>query len=114
MNLIKVSAGSRTSAVAGAIAGIGREQHMATVQSIGAGAGNQALKALVIATGYLQQDGIYVSFVPEFADVTIDDQVRTAIRFIVTPDPNSDFSSIAHLSQRGEKQDHGGESNLES
>jgi stage V sporulation protein S len=85
MNLIKVSATSRTAAVAGAIAGIVREHHRAEVQAIGAGAVNQAMKALILATGYLRLDGIYVSCVPEFADVTIEDKVRTAIKLIIEP-----------------------------
>jgi len=85
MDMIKVSANSRTSAVAGAIAGVVREYHRAEVQAIGAGAVNQAVKALVLATGYLKNDGINVSCVPEFADVTIEDKVRTAIKLIVAP-----------------------------
>src|ERR671929_2000921 len=72
MNLIKVSANSRTSAVAGAIAGVVREHHRAEVQAIGAGAVNQAMKALILATGYLKSDGIFVTCVPEFSDVTIE------------------------------------------
>jgi stage V sporulation protein S len=94
MDMIKVSATSRTSAVAGAIAGVIREHHRAEVQAIGAGAVNQALKALVLATGYLRNDGIFVSCVPEFADVTIDDKVRTAIKLVIEPSANSDFSSL--------------------
>jgi len=85
MDMIKVSATSRTSAVAGAIAGVVREHHRAEVQAIGAGAVNQAIKALVLATGYLKSDGINVSCVPEFADVTIEDKVRTAIKLVVEP-----------------------------
>ena len=57
----------------------------AEVQAIGAGAVNQAVKALVLATGYLKNDNILVVCVPEFADVTIDDKVRTAIKFVVEP-----------------------------
>ena len=83
MNLIKVSATSRTSAVAGAIAGIFREHHRAEVQAIGAGAVNQAMKAIIVATGYLKLDGFHVHCVPEFADVTIEDKVRTAIKLVV-------------------------------
>jgi stage V sporulation protein S len=86
MDMIKVSANSRTSAVAGAIAGVIREHHRAEVQAIGAGAVNQAVKALVLATGYLKNDGINVSCVPEFADVTIEDKVRTAIKLVVEPE----------------------------
>ena len=85
MDVIKVSANSRTSAVAGAIAGVVREHGRAEVQAIGAGAVNQAIKALVLATGYLKNDGIDVSMVPEFADVAIDDKVRTAIKLVVEP-----------------------------
>jgi stage V sporulation protein S len=76
MTLIKVSATSRTSAVACAIAVLVREQRRAEVQTIGAGAVNQAVKALVLATGYLYQDGIQVTFVPEFADVTIEEKYK--------------------------------------
>ncbi len=85
MDMIKVSATSRTSAVAGAIAGVVREHHRAEVQAIGAGAVNQAIKALALATGYLKGDGINVTCVPEFADVTIEDKVRTAIKLVVEP-----------------------------
>jgi stage V sporulation protein S len=94
MEMIKVSATSRTSAVAGAIAGVVREHHRAEVQAIGAGAINQAMKALILATGYLKNDGIYVSCVPEFADVTIDDKVRTAIKLVIEPSAESSFDSI--------------------
>lgn len=85
MEMIKVSANSRTSAVAGAIAGVVREHKRAEVQAIGAGAVNQAVKALVLAIGYLRNDGLEVVCVPEFADVTIDDKVRTAIKLVVEP-----------------------------
>ena len=59
-----------------------------------AGAVNQAMKALILATGYLKNDGIYVTCVPEFADVTIEDKVRTAIRLVVEPNSDSDFSAV--------------------
>jgi stage V sporulation protein S len=85
MDVIKVSANSRTSAVAGAIAGVVREHKRAEVQAIGAGAVNQAVKALVLATGYLKNDGLHIVCIPEFVDVEIDDKVRTAIKFIVEP-----------------------------
>jgi stage V sporulation protein S len=94
MDMIKVSATSRTAAVAGAIAGIVREHHRAEVQAIGAGAVNQAVKALILATGYLKEDGIFVTCVPEFADVTIDDKVRTAIRLVIEPSAGSNFSAV--------------------
>lgn len=98
MDMIKVSANSRTSAVAGAIAGVVREHHRAEVQAIGAGAVNQAIKALVLATGYLRNDGINVTCVPEFADVTIDEKVRTAIKLVIEPTADSNFSSLRFTS----------------
>jgi len=85
MNIIKVSANSRTAAVAGAIAGVMREHRFAEVQSIGAGAVNQAVKAIILAKGYLVNDEIDIICVPEFVDVDIDGKVRTAIRITVTP-----------------------------
>ena len=95
MTMIKVSAASRTSAVAGAIAGVVREHHRAEVQAIGAGAVNQAVKALILATGYLRLDGIHVSCVPEFAEVTIEDKVRTAIKLVIEPGPTPNSSESA-------------------
>jgi stage V sporulation protein S len=83
MNIIKVSGTSRTSAVAGAIAGVFRENKRAEVQAIGAIAVNQAVKALALAKGYLKEDGLEVVFIPEFVDVEIDGKIRTAIKFVV-------------------------------
>ena len=83
--IIKVSATSRTPAVAGAIAGVVREHKRAEVQAIGAGAVNQAVKALILATGYLKGDGIEVVTVPEFVEVEIEGNIRTAIKFVVDP-----------------------------
>jgi stage V sporulation protein S len=85
MDIIKVSATSRTAAVAGAIAGVVREHKRAEVQAIGAGAVNQAVKALVLATGYLKNDNINVVAIPEFVDVEIEDKIRTAIKLVVEP-----------------------------
>jgi stage V sporulation protein S len=85
MDIIKVSAESRTSAVAGAIAGVVREHKRAEVQAIGAGAVNQAVKATAIARGYLHEDGLDVICIPEFTTVEIDGKERTAIRLVVEP-----------------------------
>jgi stage V sporulation protein S len=83
MDIIKVSANSRTAAVAGAIAGVMREHKHAEVQAIGAGAVNQSVKALILAKGYLANDGIEITCMPEFVDVEIEGKVRTAIKFVV-------------------------------
>jgi stage V sporulation protein S len=83
VEIIKVSATSRTSAVAGAIAGIFREQEYANVQAIGASAVNQAVKALALARDYLAEDGYDIVTIPEFVDVEISGNIRTAIRLNV-------------------------------
>jgi stage V sporulation protein S len=83
--VLKVSARSRPSAVAGAIAGVVRENGRAEVQAIGAGATNQAVKAVAIARDYLRETGIEVVCLPAFIDVTIDNEDRTAIRLVVEP-----------------------------
>jgi stage V sporulation protein S len=83
--VLKVSARSRPSAVAGAIAGVVRESGRAEVQAIGAGATNQAVKAVAIARDYLEETGIDSVCLPAFIDVTIDNEDRTAIRLIVEP-----------------------------
>ncbi|MFZ4813200.1 MAG: stage V sporulation protein S [Phototrophicaceae bacterium] len=80
---MKVSAKSRSTAVAGAIAGVIREFGYAEVQAIGAGAVNQAVKALAISRGYLDRDQIDIVFTPFFTEVDIDGQERTAVRFSV-------------------------------
>jgi stage V sporulation protein S len=83
MNIIRVAGTSRTSAVAGAIAGVFRDNQRAEVQAIGAIAVNQAVKALALARCYLQEDGYEVIFFAEFVDVEIEEKTRTAIKFTV-------------------------------
>ena len=85
MDIIKVAASSRSTAVAGAIAGVIREHKYAEVQAIGAGAVNQAVKATAIARGYLQLDGIDVICIPALVEIMIDDQERTAVKLVVEP-----------------------------
>ena len=86
-DIIKVSARSRSTAVAGAIAGVIRQYRQAEVQAIGAGAVNQAVKALAIARGYLERDEIDIVSTPYFTEVDIDGQERTAVRFRVETRP---------------------------
>ncbi len=85
MELIKVATNSRSTAVAGAIAGVIRERGRVDVQAIGAGAVNQAIKAIAIARGYLELDGIDIVCVPYFSEVMIDGQERTAVRLTIEP-----------------------------
>ena len=86
-NLVRVSAQSRPGSVAGAIAGIMRDDGYLEVQAIGAPAVNQAVKALTIARTFLAQDNIDLVVVPSFHDVDIDGQERTAIHFAVFQRP---------------------------
>src|SRR5437588_12324255 len=83
MDILKVSTKSSPNAVAGAIAGILREQNIVCVQVIGAGALNQAVKAIAIARAFVSDDGIEPICVPHFHDVDIGGESRTAIRLIV-------------------------------
>jgi stage V sporulation protein S len=81
--ILKVSSRSRPSAVAGAIAGVVRENGRAEVQAIGAGAANQAIKAVAIARDYLNETGIEAICLPSLVDLQIDEADRTAIRLVV-------------------------------
>ncbi|GAB4431759.1 MAG: stage V sporulation protein S [Chloroflexi bacterium OHK40] len=83
--VLKVARSSRPSALAGAIAGVIREGAIAEVQAIGAAAVNQAVKAIALASRYLEGDAIQIAFVPLFADVAIGGEERTAIRLVVSP-----------------------------
>ncbi|MEX1018656.1 MAG: stage V sporulation protein S [Litorilinea sp.] len=85
--LIKVSAQSRSTAVAGAIAGVMREKGYAEVQAIGASAVNQAIKAIAIARGYLEQDDMDLAVIPSFTEVEIEGNERTAVRMAVFKRP---------------------------
>ena len=85
MEVLKVSAKSNPNSVAGALAGVIRERGRAEVQAIGAGAINQAVKAVAIARGFVAPSGLDLVCVPAFVDVTIDGEERTAIKLIVQP-----------------------------
>ncbi|HEY8448846.1 MAG TPA: stage V sporulation protein S [Bacillota bacterium] len=85
MEVLKVSATSKPKAVAGALAAVLRAEGEAEVQAIGAGAVNQAVKALAIARGYVAPNGIDLVVIPAFAEIEIDGEQRTAIKFLVQP-----------------------------
>ena len=87
VDVLKVRTRSRPSAVAGAIAGVLRQVEHVEVQAIGAGALNQAVKAIVIARSYLREEGLEVAFVPTFMEVVIDTQERTALRLVIERRP---------------------------
>jgi stage V sporulation protein S len=79
-NLFRVSAQSRPTSVAGAIAGTIRDGDSVTLQAIGAGSVNQAVKAIVIARGFLAHDGLDSICVPEFVELMVDGSERTAVQ----------------------------------
>ena len=81
--MLKVSSKSNPNSVAGAMAGVVREAGSVEVQVVGAGALNQAIKALAIARGYVAAGGIDLVCVPNFADIEIDGERRTAIRLVI-------------------------------
>lgn len=85
MELIKVSSKSKPNSIAGAIAGVIREKRRVQVQAIGAGAVNQAVKAIAIARGFVAPSGIDLICIPAFSDLDINNEHRTGIRFIVEP-----------------------------
>lgn len=80
MEVLKVSSSSSPNSVAGAIAAIIRESSQVEVQAVGAGAVNQAVKAVAIARGYLAPIGIDMICVPSFTKILISDEERTGIR----------------------------------
>ncbi len=83
--LLKVSSKSNPNKVAGALAGTIREQGKAELQTIGAGALNQAIKAVAIARGFVASGGIDLICIPAFIDIEIDGEERTAIKLIIEP-----------------------------
>lgn len=96
MDLLKVSARSSPNSVAGAIAGVLRERGEVCVQVIGAGALNQAVKAVAIARSFVAAEGLDPVCIPSFQDIDIEGESRTAMRLLIqdrkrfpaTPDPS--------------------------
>jgi len=85
MEVLKVSAKSQPKSVAGALAAVIREKNMAEIQAVGAGAVNQAVKAIAIARGFVAPNGIDLIAIPAFSEIEIDGETRTAIKFIIEP-----------------------------
>ncbi len=85
MEVLKVSAKSNPNSVAGALAGVLRERGKAEMQAVGAGALNQAIKAVAIARGFVAPSGVDLVCIPAFIDIVIDGEERTAIKLMVGP-----------------------------
>ena len=85
MDVLKVATKSNPNSVAGALAGVLREKGAAEIQAIGAGALNQAVKAVAIARGFVAPSGMDLICIPAFTDIEIDGEERTAMKLIVEP-----------------------------
>jgi stage V sporulation protein S len=85
VEVLKVSTKSSPNSVAGALAGVIREQGAVEIQIVGAGALNQAIKAIAIARGFVAPSGLDLICTPAFADIEINGEERTAIRLLVEP-----------------------------
>lgn len=85
MEVLRVAAQSSPKSVAGALTGILKEEGFVELQAVGAGAVNQAVKAIAIARGYIAPNGIDIVMIPAFVEINIDGEERTAIKFIVEP-----------------------------
>jgi stage V sporulation protein S len=85
MEVLKVSSKSNPNSVAGALAAVIKEQNIVEIQAVGAGAINQAIKAIAIARGFVAPSGKDIICVPAFTDIVINGEERTAIKLIVQP-----------------------------
>jgi stage V sporulation protein S len=83
VEVLKVSSKSNPNSVAGAMAGVIRQAGSVEVQVVGAGALNQAVKAVAIARGFVAPSGIDLVCIPTFADIVIEGEGRTAIRLLI-------------------------------
>lgn len=83
MEILKVSSKSNSNSVAGAIANLFKERNRVEIQAIGAGAINQAIKAIAIARGFVAPSGKDLICIPAFSDISISGEERTAIKLIL-------------------------------
>ena len=83
METLKVSANSSTKALAGALAAVVRAEGAVELQAIGAGAVNQAMKAVAVARGYVAPNGINLVVIPSFVEIVVNNEDRTAIKLLV-------------------------------
>lgn len=85
MDVLKVSTKSNPNSVAGALATIIKEKSIVEIQAVGAGAINQAIKAVAIARGFVAPTGRDIVCIPAFTDIEIEGEERTAIKLIIQP-----------------------------
>ncbi len=85
MEVLKVAATSSPKSLAGALTAVLRDHGKAEMQAVGAGAVNQAIKAIAITRGFVAPNGVDLVMIPAFVEITIDNETRTAIKFLVEP-----------------------------
>lgn len=85
MDVLRISTKSNPNSVAGAIAGLIKEKGKAEMQAIGAGALNQAVKAVAIARGFVAPSGVDLICIPAFTEIKIEDDERTGIKLLIEP-----------------------------
>lgn len=83
MEILKVSSKSNPNSVAGALTNVLRDKSEVEIQAVGAGALNQAIKAIAIARGFTAPSGKNLYCIPSFATIHIDKEERTAIKLVV-------------------------------
>ena len=83
MEILKVSSKSNPNSVAGALSNVLKNTNVTEIQAVGAGALNQAIKAIIIARGYVAPSGKNLVCIPAFSDISIEGEERTAIKLIV-------------------------------
>ena len=83
MEILKVSSKSNPNSVAGALSNVLKNTNVTEIQAVGAGALNQAMKAIIIARGYVAPSGKNLVCIPAFSDISIEGEERTAIKLIV-------------------------------
>ena len=85
MDVLRISTKSNPNSVAGAIAGLIKEKGKAEMQAIGAGALNQAIKAVAIARGFVAPSGVDLICIPAFTEIKIEEDDRTGIKLLIEP-----------------------------
>ena len=85
MDVLRISTKSNPNSVAGAIAGLIKEKGKAEMQAIGAGALNQAVKAIAIARGFVAPSGVDLICIPAFTEIRIEEDERTGIKLLIEP-----------------------------
>ena len=83
MEILKVSSKSSPNSIAGAIAGMVKDNKEVSMQAVGAGAINQAVKAVAIARGFTTPTGVDLSLSPSFTEVNINGDDKTGLRFTI-------------------------------